>query len=73
MAEMKADMTGGATVANALLALAKRKAESNAVAVIPLVENMCSGTATRPGDVYVVEKEGSNVLLNRLFYKATKR
>jgi leucyl aminopeptidase len=52
MGEMKADMTGGATVANALLALAKRKAESNAVALVPLVENMCSGTATRPGDVY---------------------
>ena len=51
MADMKADMMGGACVAQALLALARQKAETNVVAIVPLVENMCSGNATRPGDV----------------------
>lgn len=51
MWRMKYDMTGAASVSGALLALAKRGAAVNAVAIAALAENMPSGTATRPGDV----------------------
>ncbi|MBW8368241.1 MAG: leucyl aminopeptidase [Arenimonas sp.] len=49
--QMKYDMTGAASVTGAVLALAKRGARVNAIAVAALAENMPSGTATRPGDV----------------------
>lgn len=51
MWRMKYDMTGAASVSGAVLALAKRGAAVNAVAIAALAENMPSGTATRPGDV----------------------
>ncbi|MFP4208913.1 MAG: leucyl aminopeptidase [Wenzhouxiangella sp.] len=51
MWRMKFDMSGAAGVTGALLALARRGAPVNAVAVAALAENMPSGTATRPGDV----------------------
>ena len=51
MEDMKWDMGGAGVVTGTLVALAKRKAKANVVGLIGLVENMPSGTATRPGDV----------------------
>ncbi len=51
MGDMKWDMGGAGAVAGAMLALAKRKAKANVVAVMGLVENMPDGKAMRPGDV----------------------
>jgi leucyl aminopeptidase len=51
MEDMTMDMGGAGTVAGAMCALAKRKAKANVVGIVGLVENMPSGTATRPGDV----------------------
>jgi leucyl aminopeptidase len=49
--DMKIDMSGAAAVAATLLAVARLKPKVKVVGVIPIVENMPSGTATRPGDV----------------------
>jgi leucyl aminopeptidase len=51
MEAMKWDMGGAGAVAGAMLALASRKAKANVVGLCGLVENMPSGSATRPGDV----------------------
>ncbi|MEN9714406.1 MAG: hypothetical protein RLZZ164_1070 [Actinomycetota bacterium] len=51
MLGMKYDMTGAATVLNAVLAIARLKLKVHATAYLCLAENMPSGTATRPGDV----------------------
>ena len=51
MEAMKWDMGGAGAVAGAMVALAKRKAKANIVAVCGLVENMPDGNAQRPGDV----------------------
>ncbi|MBW2369886.1 MAG: leucyl aminopeptidase [Deltaproteobacteria bacterium] len=48
---MKTDMAGAAAVAGTLMAAAKFKPNCNLVGVLPIVENMPSGSATRPGDV----------------------
>ncbi|MEZ4527508.1 MAG: leucyl aminopeptidase [Desulfobacterales bacterium] len=48
---MKIDMAGSAAVAAAMIAAAKTKPKVRLTAVIPIVENMPSGTASRPGDV----------------------
>lgn len=51
MWEMKADMSGAASVMGAALSLAKSKAPVNVIAVAALAENMPDGAAQRPGDV----------------------
>ena len=51
MEDMKGDMGGAACVVGLMHALAERKANVNVVGLIGLVENMPSGTATRPGDI----------------------
>ncbi len=51
MWRMKYDMSGAAAVTGTVLALARRGAPVNAVSVAPLVENMPSQRAQRPGDV----------------------
>ena len=48
---MKMDMSGAAAVAGAMMAVAKLKPGVRVVGVMPLVENMPSGTAIRPGDI----------------------
>ncbi len=58
--DMKMDMSGAAAVAATLITAAKLKLKSNIIGVIPVVENMPSGTATRPGDV-VKSYEGKTV------------
>ncbi len=49
--DMKMDMAGAATVAATLIAAAKIKLPSRIIGAIPIVENMPSGKATRPGDI----------------------
>ncbi len=48
---MKMDMSGAAAVAGAMLAVARLKPAVKVVGVMPLVENMPSGAAIRPGDI----------------------
>jgi leucyl aminopeptidase len=79
MEDMKGDMGGAAAVTGLMHALATRKAKVNAVGVIGLVENMPSGTATRPGDIVKAmsgttieiintDAEGRLVLADALWY-----
>ena len=51
MESMKGDMSGAAAVIGAFATLARLKAPVHVLGVIPAVENMPSGTATRPGDI----------------------
>jgi len=51
MGEMKTDMAGAAVVLSAIKAIAQLKPKINVCAVIPCLENMPSGKASRPGDV----------------------
>jgi leucyl aminopeptidase len=48
---MKMDMSGAAAVAGTMLAVARIKPAVRVVGVMPLVENMPSGSAIRPGDI----------------------
>ncbi len=79
MEDMKGDMAGAAAVAGLMVSLARRKAPVNAVGLVGLVENMPSGTATRPGDVVTsasgqtieilnTDAEGRLVLADLLWY-----
>lgn len=79
MHEMKYDMAGAGVVLGLMKALAGRKAKINAVCVAGLVENMPSGNAQRPGDVWVsmsgqtiecqnTDAEGRMVLADALWY-----
>jgi leucyl aminopeptidase len=52
MERMKDDMAGGASVVAALRCIAMQKLPIRAVAVVPMTENMPSGTATKPGDIH---------------------
>ncbi|MCC6925321.1 leucyl aminopeptidase [Novosphingobium sp.] len=60
MEDMKWDMGGAGAVAGFMLAIARRKAKANVVAVCGLVENMPDGNAQRPGDV-VTSMSGQTV------------
>lgn len=51
MEEMKFDMSGAAAVLGTLSAAVSLQLPLNVIGVIPAVENMPSGTATRPGDI----------------------
>jgi leucyl aminopeptidase len=51
MADMKTDMGGASAVINAMAVVARLKPKLPVVALVPAVENMPSGTASRPGDV----------------------
>jgi leucyl aminopeptidase len=79
MEDMKGDMGGAAAVAGVMAALAQRKAHVNAVGLIGMVENMPSGSATRPGDIVTsmsgqtveilnTDAEGRLVLADVLWY-----
>lgn len=79
MEDMKGDMGGAAAVTGLMAALAKRKANVHAVGLIGLVENMVSGSATRPGDIVTsmsgqtveilnTDAEGRLVLADVLWY-----
>ena len=51
MDEMKFDMCGGAAIFGVMEALISTELAINVVGLVPAVENMPSGTATKPGDV----------------------
>ena len=51
MEAMRADMAGAAACAGAMLALARRKSPTPAVAVLAIAENATGGASYRPGDV----------------------
>ncbi|KAI5137754.1 cytosol aminopeptidase [Nematocida ausubeli] len=53
MAAMKGDMGGGASVVSTIGALARLSANVNVVGIVPLTENLPSGSATKPGDVHI--------------------
>lgn len=83
MEEMKGDMGGAAAVVGAMHAIAARKAKSNVVGVIGLVENMPDGNAQRPGDIVTAmsgttieilntDAEGRLVLADALWYTQKK-
>jgi len=83
MGDMKGDMAGAACVVGLMHTLAARKAKVNVVGLIGLVENMPSGTATRPGDVVGsmsgqtievlnTDAEGRLVLADVLWYAQEK-
>jgi len=60
MSKMKSDMSGGAAVVAAMLAIAELQPPVRVVGVVPLVENMPGGRALKPGDV-VRSAEGKTI------------
>ncbi len=79
MHEMKYDMSGSAMAIAALAAIAEQKIAVNVVCAIAMVENMPSGTAFKPGDVYTAlggktvevqntDAEGRLILADTLTY-----
>ncbi|KAF7721337.1 hypothetical protein EC973_004855 [Apophysomyces ossiformis] len=83
MALMKGDMGGAATVVGALYGIIKLGLPVNVVAVIPLCENLPSGSATKPGDVIKAmngksievidtDAEGRLILADALYYISSK-
>jgi len=79
MEEMKYDMSGAGVVAGLFYALARRKANVNAIGVMGMVENMPDGNAIRPGDILTsmsgqtievlnTDAEGRLVLADVLWY-----
>lgn len=51
MEDMKMDMAGAAAVAATLITVAKLQPTKRIIGVMPIVENMPSGSAFRPGDI----------------------
>ena len=51
MEQMKLDMSGAAAVAATLITAAKLKSRLRVIGILPIVENMPSGNASRPGDI----------------------
>ena len=64
MEDMTMDMGGAGVVAGVMRTLALRKAKANVVGLVGLVENMPSGTATRPGDVVTSMKGDTIEVIN---------
>lgn len=60
MDEMKADMSGAAVVAGAILAAAKTKLPVKIIGIIPAVENMPSQKSFKPGDI-VLTSSGKSI------------
>ncbi len=51
MERMKYDMAGGAAVISVMKAISEMKMSVNVVGILPAVENLIGGSASRPGDV----------------------
>ncbi len=51
MERMKDDMAGGASVVAALRSIAQQQLPINAIAIVPMTENMPGGKAIKPGDI----------------------
>jgi leucyl aminopeptidase len=60
MDKMKDDMSGGAAVLMAMVAISRLRAPVRCIGVIPTTENMPGGRALKPGDV-LVSAEGKTV------------
>ena len=83
MEDMKWDMGGAGVVAGLMYTLALRKAKTNVIGAVGLVENMPDGNAQRPGDVVKsmsgqtievlnTDAEGRLVLADVLWYVKEK-
>jgi leucyl aminopeptidase len=79
MEKLKSDMAGGGAVLGAIMASAELKLPLNIVGLIPAAENMPSGTALKPGDVFTsysgktievinTDAEGRLILADALAY-----
>jgi len=79
MHQMKADMTGAASVIAALAAIGRLKPNVNVLGVAPCTENLPGGGATKPGDVFTsmsgktvevtnTDAEGRLVLIDGITY-----
>jgi leucyl aminopeptidase len=79
MHQMKADMTGAASVIAALAAIGRLQPEVNVLGVAPCTENLPGGGATKPGDVFTsmsgktvevinTDAEGRLVLIDGITY-----
>jgi leucyl aminopeptidase len=64
METMKTDMSGGAAVIAAMSTLSALGVKSRVTGYVPLVENMPSGTAIRPGDVLRIRNGKTVEVLN---------
>jgi leucyl aminopeptidase len=64
METMKTDMSGAAAVVATMSVLRRLDVKSRIVAYVPLVENMPSGTAIRPGDVLKIRNGTTVEVLN---------
>jgi leucyl aminopeptidase len=64
METMKTDMSGAAAVIAAMSVLAQLGVKTRVVGYVPLVENMPSGTAIRPGDVLRIRNGKTVEVLN---------
>ncbi len=64
MEDMTMDMGGAGVVAGVMRTLALRKAKANVVGLVGIVENMPSGSATRPGDVVTSMKGDTVEIIN---------
>ena len=60
MEKMKYDMSGGAAVLGAMLAIGRTGAPANVIGVVPSSENLLGGSATKPGDV-VTSRAGKSI------------
>ncbi len=83
MDAMKGDMSGAAAVAATLIAVSRIKPKHRIVGIMPLVENMPSGSATRPGDIVTslagktveignTDAEGRLILIDAMAYAVKK-
>lgn len=63
LVDMKMDMAGAAAVGATLITAARLKLPVRLIGVLPLVENMPSGSATRPGDI-IKSFSGKTVEIN---------
>lgn len=84
MEDMKSDMAGAAVVLSVVKAVAELKLPVHVIAIAPLVENMPSGMAYRPGDVVQsmskktievlnTDAEGRVILADALFFAESKK
>jgi leucyl aminopeptidase len=64
METMKTDMSGAAAVLATMSVLRALKAKTRVIGYVPLVENMPSGTAIRPGDVLHIRNGKTVEVLN---------
>jgi leucyl aminopeptidase len=64
METMKSDMSGAAAVIGAMSALQELGVKTRVTGYVPLVENMPSGTAIRPGDVLRIHNGKTVEVLN---------